>query len=104
MLSRRCGQSTNQEQGNGAGKEAGQARAIMSNLIRALAAARQALIDLAVSLFIVMGATLLIGGFAYRIFLRPDLTSPEALEALWPFFGFADATLTSSCESQLEIR
>jgi len=58
----------------------------MSNLIKALAAARQSLIDAAVSLLIVTGSTLLIGGCAYRIFVRPDLTSPEAMGALWPFF------------------
>lgn len=59
---------------------------MLSNFIRALAAARQPLIDALVSLLIVTGGALLIGGCAYRIFLRPELTSPEAVGALWPFF------------------
>jgi hypothetical protein len=58
----------------------------MSNLIKALVAARQSLIDAVVSLLIVTGGALLIGACAYRIFFRPDLTSPEAMGALWPYF------------------
>ena len=58
----------------------------VSNLIKALVAVRQSLIDAVVSILIVTGGTLLIGGCAYRIFVRPDLTSPEAMGALWPYF------------------
>lgn len=58
----------------------------MSNLIKALVAARQSLIDALVSLLIVTGGALLIGACAYRIFVRPDLPSPEAMAALWPYF------------------
>jgi hypothetical protein len=58
----------------------------MSNFIRALAASRQALIGAAVSLLIVTGGTLLMGGCAYRIFVRPDLSPQDAIGTLWPFF------------------
>lgn len=56
----------------------------MSDDARTVAAARRALIDAAASLLIIAGGALLIGGCAYRVFLRPDLSFAEASTMLWP--------------------
>jgi hypothetical protein len=56
----------------------------MPDHTRILAAARRALIDLAATLLIIAGGALLTGGWAYRVFLRPELPSPEAATVLWP--------------------
>jgi hypothetical protein len=56
----------------------------MPDHARTLAAARRAFIDLAATLLIIAGGALLIGGWAYRAFVRPELPSPEAAALLWP--------------------
>jgi hypothetical protein len=50
------------------------------------AAARRALIDLAASLLIIAGGALLVGGWAYRVFVRPHMPWGEAMALLWPIF------------------
>ena len=58
----------------------------MSNHAKTVAAVRRALTDAAASLLIIVGGALLVGGWSYRVFMRPDLPSAEAMALLWPFF------------------
>jgi hypothetical protein len=58
----------------------------MPDHAKAPAAVRRALIDLAAMLLIIAGGVLLVGGWAYRVFVRPDLPSAEATAMLWPVF------------------
>jgi hypothetical protein len=65
----------------------------MSDLVRMLVGARRALIDLVITLLIVIGGVLMIGGCIYPILFRPDWTSAQALEALWPYYLAGVVTL-----------
>jgi hypothetical protein len=58
----------------------------MSDEAKIPAAARRAFIDAAASLLIIAGGGLLVGGWAYRVFVRPDMPSGEATALLWPVF------------------
>ena len=40
-----------------------------------------------------MGGLLLIGGCVWRVFVQPEWTFEEALNALWPFFLAGTACL-----------
>jgi hypothetical protein len=59
----------------------------MSDESRIPAAARRAFIDAAASLLIIAGGALLVGGWAYRVFVRPDMPSGEAAALLWPILA-----------------
>lgn len=65
----------------------------MSDLIKALAATGKASIDFVAALLIVIGGLLMIGGCVYRVFIHPEWTSEQALDALWPFFLAGIVTL-----------
>jgi F0F1-type ATP synthase assembly protein I len=58
----------------------------MSELIRALTVASKASLDLVAAVLVIVGGLLVIGGGTYRVFVRPEWTSEQALDALWPFF------------------
>ena len=58
----------------------------MADPIKVLAASRKASLRLIAPLLIGLGGLLMIGSFAYRIFVRPEWTFDEAQQALWPFF------------------
>ena len=58
----------------------------MAHLIKALTATGKVSVDLVSVSLIVMGGLLLIGGCVWRVFVQPEWTFEEALNALWPFF------------------
>lgn len=65
----------------------------MSDLIKVLATAGKASLDVGVAALVVIGGMLMIGGCVYRVFVRPEWTSEQALETLWPFFLAGVVTL-----------
>lgn len=58
----------------------------MSELIKAFTASGKASIDFVAAVLIVIGGLLVIGGCVDRVFVHPEWTSEQALDALWPFF------------------
>ena len=67
----------------------------MSELIKALTVASRSSLDLVAALLVILGGVLVIGGGAYRVFVRPEWTFEQAFDALWPCFlaGFAIVVL-----------
>jgi hypothetical protein len=58
----------------------------MSEFIRALADAGKGWLDLVAAGLVIVGGMLVIGGGAYRVFVRPEWTFEQAFASLWPFF------------------
>jgi hypothetical protein len=65
----------------------------MAELVKALARAARAAIDLLAAILILLGGLLMIGAYVYRVFIHPEWTSEQALASLWPFFLVGSATL-----------
>jgi hypothetical protein len=65
----------------------------MSELIRALSDAGKASLDFVAALLVIVGGILVIGGGAYRVFVRPEWTFEQAFHSLWPFFLAGIATV-----------
>ena len=65
----------------------------MAGPIKALTATGKAAIDLLAAILIVIGGLLVIGSLVYRVFVRPEWTFEQALQALWPFFLAGAASL-----------
>ena len=59
----------------------------MADLVRALAATGKAASDLVAVFLILLGGLLMFGGYVYRVFVHPEWTYEQAVDALWPFFG-----------------
>jgi hypothetical protein len=66
----------------------------MAEFIKALAGAGKAPLGLVATLLMALGALLIIGGFVYRVFVRPEWTFEEALHTLWPYFVAGCISLT----------
>lgn len=64
-----------------------------SHLIATSTATGKAAVDLVAALLIVLGGLLIVGGGIYRVFIRPEWTSEQALAALWPCFLAGAVTL-----------
>jgi hypothetical protein len=47
---------------------------------------RQALVNSTICLLMIAGGAMLFGVIAYRVFIRPDLATAQALDLLWPYF------------------
>jgi hypothetical protein len=58
----------------------------MAGPIKTFTATGKAAIDLVAAILIAIGALLVIGSCVYRVFVRPEWTFEQALQALWPFF------------------
>jgi hypothetical protein len=58
----------------------------MPEIIRTVVAGNKEWLGPAAALFVSLGVTLMIGGGVYRVFIRPEWTTVQALDALWPFF------------------
>jgi hypothetical protein len=65
----------------------------MPELARRLLAARRGLSDFAAAVLIVAGGVLMIGVSIYPIEFRPEWTSAQALEELWPYYLAGAVTL-----------
>jgi hypothetical protein len=65
----------------------------MAHLIKALTGTGKVSVDLVSAFLILMGGLLLIGSCVYRVFVQPEWTFEEALNALWPFFLAGTACL-----------
>jgi hypothetical protein len=65
----------------------------MSEFVRRLFASRPGLSDFAVTTLIVMGGVLMIGVSIYPIEFRPEWTSAQSLEELWPYYLAGAVTL-----------
>ncbi|MBO0764696.1 MAG: hypothetical protein J2P50_08915 [Hyphomicrobiaceae bacterium] len=66
----------------------------MAHLVKALAGTRRAAVDLVAAALIFMGGFLIFGALIFRVFIRPEWTSGQALGALWPFLAVGTAILT----------
>ncbi len=58
----------------------------MSEIVRTVATAGKAWLDPAAALLVGVGGFLVIGGGVYRVFVRPEWTSAQALDTMWPVF------------------
>ena len=58
----------------------------MSEIIRTAVAGGKEWLGPAAALLVSLGVTLMIGGGVYRVFVRPEWSTVQALDALWPFF------------------
>lgn len=67
----------------------------MPDMVRSLTAAGKDWLAFAAALLVTVGGALMIGGGVYRVFIRPEWTSGQALDALWPTFlaGFVSLLL-----------
>jgi hypothetical protein len=65
----------------------------MAHLIKALAGSRKVPADLVAAALIGLGALLTFGAVVYRVFVEPEWTFEDALEALWPFVAAGVACL-----------
>jgi hypothetical protein len=66
----------------------------MPDLVKALAGAGKASVDLVAAVLILIGGFLIFGAFIFRVFIHPEWTTGEALAALWPFLAVGAAVLT----------
>jgi hypothetical protein len=66
----------------------------MAHLIKWLAATRKIPLDLVAAALIAIGGLLAIGAVVYRVFVEPQWTFEDALQALWPFVVAGIACLT----------
>jgi len=66
----------------------------MVHLIKSLAATGKVAIDLVAAALIATGGLLAIGAGVYRVFVQPEWTFDDALQALWPFVLAGIACLT----------
>ncbi|HEY7552222.1 MAG TPA: hypothetical protein VH913_22190 [Hyphomicrobiaceae bacterium] len=66
----------------------------MADLVKALAGAGKASVDLVAAVLILIGGFLIFGAFIFRVFIHPEWTTGEALAALWPFLAVGTAILT----------
>jgi hypothetical protein len=58
----------------------------MSQLIKSLTVASRSSLDVVAALLVILGGVLVIGGGAYRVFVRPEWTFEQAFDQLWPCF------------------
>jgi uncharacterized membrane protein YgdD (TMEM256/DUF423 family) len=65
----------------------------MTSLVKAIAGTGKAENDLIAAVLILVGCLLMIGGYVYRVFERPEWTSHEATLALWPFLTIGAVSL-----------
>jgi hypothetical protein len=78
----------------------------MADLVKALRG--KASIDIVAAVLILIGGLLMIGGCVYRVFVRPEWTTHEAIIALWPFLAagavsFAVGWLIDRAESSHRV-
>jgi hypothetical protein len=66
----------------------------MAQLIKSLAANGKVPVDLLSAVLIAIGGLLAIGAGVYRVFVQPEWTFDDALQALWPFVAAGIACLT----------
>jgi hypothetical protein len=66
----------------------------MAHLIKSLAANGKVPVDLVSAALIAIGGLLAIGACVYRVFVEPEWTFDDALQALWPFGAAGIACLT----------
>ncbi len=66
----------------------------MAHLIKSLAATGRVPVDLVSAALIAIGGLLAIGAGVYRVFVQPEWTFEDALQALWPFIVAGIACLT----------
>lgn len=59
----------------------------MTYLVKALSGTEKGATDLIAALLILVGCFLIIGGCVYRVFVHPEWTFEQSLEALWPFLA-----------------
>ena len=57
----------------------------MSEIVRTAGAGGKEWLEPAAALLVSLGVTLMIGSGVYRVFVRPEWTTAQAADTLWPF-------------------